>query len=268
MTAFELTQKTRQLLRGPLKHVRKAALATALVPLGAVALPDAAYAQLIQNTSRVDATVTSVGSNFLYEFTVRNTSGGFEVLTDDFVAASIGLPVIIDWELPLFDLDDVSSIQSPFGWDYEIVEPPYETDLGPIWSSYDAGTDPLLDPLQGGDPDLYGPNPEVFENPPYVLHWFADFSQSGGAGAIFPGGFLSGFSFESEFTSRNAPYLASWSEFPPAGGDPPIPGGLFAFGTPNSPARQAAQGIPEPSSLVLLVMAGIPLLSRGRDENR
>jgi hypothetical protein len=259
MSYFELAARSRRLLNGSLKHVRKAALAGALVPLGTVALPDSALAQ--PNTSRVDATVTPVGDGFRYDFTVVNTSEG-GVAT---FGVGGGTPVIVDWELPLFSLDDidVSSIVSPSGWNFEILTPPYDSSQnGTVWTTYDADTDPLLDPLQGGDPDLYGPNPQVFENPPYVLHWFNVCCGSGGAGPIFPGQFLSGFSFESEYSSQNAPYMASWSTFPPRGGDPPIPGS--AFGSPNSPARMAAQGIPEPSSLVLLVMAGSALAISGR----
>jgi hypothetical protein len=172
-------------------------------------------------------------------------------------------PVIVDWELPLFSLDDidVSSIQSPSGWNFEILTPPYNSSYnGIVWSSYDADTDPLLDPSQGGDPDLYGPNPQAFENPPYVLHWYWP-NSSGGAGPIFPGGFLSDFSFESDYSSQNAPYMASWQNLPPRGGDPPIPGS--GFGSPNSPARMAAQGIPEPTTFVMFVMAGSLLAAAG-----
>ena len=256
MSSFELSARTRQLLRGPLKHIRKAALATALVPLGSVALPESVIAQ--ENTSRVDATVTPEAGGFRYDFTVFNTSDG-GVAT--FGSGGGALAAIIDWELPLFALDDidVSSIDGPSGWDFEIVEPPYDTSQNSnVWTTYDPASDPLLDPTQGGDPNLYGPNPEAFDNPPYVLHWFENgLGGSGAAGPIFPGAFLDGFSFVSVYSSRNAPYMASWSDFPPRGGDPPIPGS--GFGSPNSPARQAAQGVPEPSSFVLFVMAGSSL---------
>lgn len=253
MSYFELSARTRQLLSGPLKHVRKASLAAALVPLGSVALTESAMAQ--ENTSRVDAVVTPVGSQFRYDFTVFNTS----------FFSSAGAPIIIDWELPLFELGDLDlgSIQSPFGWSHEIIAPPYNTSQGTnVWTTYDPATDPLLDPMQGGDPNLYGPNPEAFDMPPYVLHWFDDAGLgSGSTEGIFPQSFLSGFSFVSDYSSRNAPYMASWTSFPPRGGDPPIPGS--GFGSPNSPARQAAQGVPEPSTLVLFVMAGSSLLAAG-----
>ena len=221
MPVSTLVQKAKRLLRGTLKHAGTAALAAALVPLGAVAVS-------AQNTSRVDGTVTGTAPNLLYEFDVFNTTT---------------IDSIVDWELPLFDAGDVSNIQSPFGWTFEIVSP--FDDPPSIWD-YDAATDPLLDLLQGGDPDLYGDNPSVLNEPPLVLHWFT-------SGEVFnpidPNESLSGFSFESEFNQQNAPYLTSWDELPPVGGDPPIPPG---FGTPNSPARQAAQAaIPEPASFAI-----------------
>jgi hypothetical protein len=175
-------------------------------------------------------------------------------------SGSGGTPRINNWELPLFDLGDIdlTSIESPNLWDFEIVAAPYDPEFA--WTAYDPDTDPLLDPGQGGDPDLYGPNPEVFDNPPYVLHWYDITFTSAGAG-IFPGEFLSGFSFVSNYSARNAPYMASWVNDPPVGGDPPIPGA--AFGTPFSPARMAAQGIPEPSSFLLFVVACAPLVVGG-----
>jgi hypothetical protein len=251
MSSFDLCARTRQLLRGPLKHVRKAALAGALVPLGSVALMESAVAQ--EGTSRVDATVTPVGSQFRYDFTVFNTS----------ILGSGSTAWLIDWELPLFDLGDLDlgSVDSPPEWAFEILTAPYDTGQGTnVWSTYDPATDPLLDSMQGGDPNLYGPNPEVFDMPPYVLHWYEIDQSSGGIG-VFPGEFLSGFSFISDYSSRSAPYMASWLSFPPRGGDPPIPGA--GFGSPNSPARKAAQGVPEPSTLVLFVLAGSSLLVAG-----
>jgi len=201
-------------------------------------------------SSRVDATITPSGAQFMYAFEVFNTSGGGgEVGTAQF----FGTPVIMDWELPLFSLSDldVNSIVSPLGWQHEIVSP--HTAPPSFWN-YVAADDPLLDPGQGGDPNLYGPNPHVFENPPFVLHWFTDDPETYG---IFPGNSLGGFGFLSDFSPLNAPYLASWVDLPPRGGDPPIPGS--AFGTPNSPARQIAQQ-PEPSTILLAAMCGLGLM--------
>jgi hypothetical protein len=207
-------------------------------------------------SSRVDAAITLQPSGqFLYSFTVVNTSG--------FSAAQTGFftPVIMDWELPFFSLSDfdTSSITSPAGWGYEIVTP-YNAD--PSFWNYNAATDPLLDPNQGGDPNLYGPNPEVFNEPPYILHWVTDDPSQYG---IFPGNSLSGFSFLSSYGPFNAPYLASWVDLPPRGGDPPTPE-ENAFSTPLSPARFAAQRFPEPGTLLLIGAgaAGLLLLRRRR----
>lgn len=210
-----------------------------------VSVTGTASAAIIRPTysSRVDAEIRPVGGRFRYDFTVVNTT----LLAFQFQ----GVPVIMDWELPLFSLDDidVSSITSPEGWTHQIVTPPFP----PSFWNYDADTDPLLDPSQGGDPNLYGPNPQVFENPPYVIHWVTSDPERYG---IRPGGSLPGFGFFSNYAPLNAPYLASWVDLPPRGGDPPIPGS--EFGTPLSPARLGAQQllIPEPATFLMTALFG------------
>ncbi len=230
------------------RGLQRARLLTAL--LAGLVCPLYASAAIIgpDYSSRVDATVTlTSGGQYRYSFTVVNTSFGLSQLD--------GVPVIMDWELPLFSLDDldVDSITSPEGWIHQIVTPP----LPPSFWNYSAANDPLLDPGQGGDPNLYGPNPQVFENPPFVLHWFTHDPETYG---IFPGSSLDGFGFLSSYSAFNAPYLASWVDLPPRGGDPPIPGS--AFGTPLSPARLGAQQflVPEPASFLLLAIGGGMLL--------
>ncbi|MGI9457466.1 MAG: PEP-CTERM sorting domain-containing protein, partial [Aeoliella sp.] len=217
-----------------------------------------------RNTSRVDATVTDNGDGtFLYEFEVFNTS-------DDFFPSGSGAspagggggggggggtPLIVDWELPLFDITDIdeSSITSSSNWGFEIVTD-HDAIVAPnnedVWT-YNAASDPIA---QAGD---YGPNPEVFNTPPVIIHWSTDFAGEPVA-PIFPGGSRSGFSFLSDYSSLGAPYQASWFFLPQNTGDPPIPDS--AFGTPNSPARQAAQGIPEPSTLVMVGFGVLSLL--------
>ena len=232
-----------------------------------------AQAQLNDRSSKVEAQVTDISGTFLYEFTLFNTSD-----------VEIG-PDIVDFELPLFSLDDidVDSILSPDGWTHEILVGKddtsdfYNNPEGPYgdyqWN-YDADTDPLLDLNQGGNPDLYGDNPQVFENPPLIIHWYSEAEDIGDGfflplEPISPGDSLSGFSFESEFSDQNAPYLASWFRRPPLGGDPPIPDNGFT--TPNSPARQQAQmaSTPESSSLFGLGMAlGLGLLSINKKKTK
>lgn len=187
----------------------------------------------------------------MYEFEVFNTSpvltgGGYGRECDE----------IVNWELPLFDIGDLdmASISSPSGWNFELLPPDgtsnyYNTSNSPYHFSkwnWTATNDLLLQE----DPNLYGSNPQVFENPPLVLHWYnpAD-SNRLPTNSIRPGGSLGGFSFLSNFAPKNAPYLASWFSRPPRGGDPPIPNGL-TFATPNSPSRQQAQGSrPSPTTV-------------------
>lgn len=233
---------------GIAQRIRQTTAGLLLALLAVILCPLPASAAIVPGpggySSRVDATVTLTGSGqYLYSFEVFNTTLA--------PAQFQGVPVIMDWELPFFSLNDfdISSITSPPGWRHEIVTPP----MPPSFWNYDAASDPLLDPNQGGDPNLYGPNPEVFNNPPYVLHWVTDDPEVYG---IFPGDSLNGFGFLSNFSPFNAPYLASWVDFPPRGGDPPIPD--QAFGTPLSPARMGAQQflIPEPASVLFLAVGG------------
>ncbi|MDJ0632988.1 MAG: PEP-CTERM sorting domain-containing protein [Xenococcaceae cyanobacterium MO_188.B29] len=239
-------------------------------------------AQAQFRSSRVDSNVTDQGNGeFLYEFEVFNTSGfGYGYGEGD--------EIIVDWELPIFSLDDldVDSITSPQDWTFEIVERDGTIAYSPDTSL--IGTDSLFfnnpagpygqyewdyiaadDPLLIAEPDLYGPNPEVFETPPFIIHWYtlsADDEEIGffPINPIFAQDSLDGFGFESEFTSINAPYLSSWFFLPPVGGDPPIPGGA-GFGTPNSPARQQAQSIttpvPEPGSVLGLLVVGTGIVA-------
>lgn len=217
-------------------------------------------------SSRVDATVTPVGDKFLYEFEVFNTS---PVLSGSGYGGDT-CDEIVDWELPLFDVEDldVTSITSPSSWNFEILPPDGTSDYynnpdspyNPTGWNYTAADDPLLI----ADADLYGSNPQVFENPPLILHWYnpADSSSNLPTNSIFPGGSLGEFSFLSDFAPKNAPYLSSWFNRPPRRGDPPIPFGL-TFATPNSSSRQQAQDIgnpisvPEPGSLLGLLGIGV-----------
>ncbi len=199
-------------------------------------------AMAVPYSSRVDGVITPDGQAYKYEFTVYNTT---EIEEETAVT-----PVIVDWELPLFshfDIDD-NSIVSPEGWTYEIIS---------SWS-YQTANDPVL----AATPDIYGPNPQVFETAPVIVHWFAiTDDETGPTQAIYPGGALSGFGFVSVYASQNAPYLTSWLDLPPITGDPPTPG--HSFGTPMSPARQQAQygsgSVPEPTSFLLFAGLGIIL---------
>ncbi len=218
-------------------------------------------------SSRVDSTVTPQAAQFRYDFTVFNTSEVLELAVAEatlevFQIEPGEIPVIVDWELPIFSLSDVAglnpndpsgAIDSPDGWAVEVIPPDSSTDIynnvdgpyGPYSWDYDAATDPAA---QAGD---YGPNPEVFNDPPWIIHWYLQPNGPGELPAgIFPGDSLDGFGFVSDYSEQAAPYLSSWFFLPPALGDPPIPNDPV-FSTPNSPERQQAQrgAIPEPASL-------------------
>jgi hypothetical protein len=254
---------------------------------------------LATKITSVSTTITPEGDYFRYNFTLKNDSTAGEQIRA--------------WDLPLFSLNDIvpGSITSPGqrlgvggtfqyyrGWNYGLIQgttqgsPVIASDIVPLnanstsrasknffgWE-YNAANDYQL----AANPGQFGPNPQAFENPPYVIHWLTGFASFHGwdyyltdvdAGLennenvriitsptpLYPGQSQSGFSFLSSYSDQNAPYQAYWNSPPVTIGDPPIPGEL-GFSTPNSPARQAAQGsdptIPTPALLPGLVSMGI-----------
>jgi hypothetical protein len=256
----------------------------------------------------VSTTITPEGNYFRYNFTLKNDSTAGEQIRA--------------WDLPLFSLNDIipGSITSPGqrlgegstfqyyrGWNYGLIQgttqgsPVIASDIVPLnarstsraskyyfgWE-YNAANDYQL----VANPGQFGPNPQAFENPPYVIHWLTGFGYAGAGGfdgylynvdgegrsnpdgssdnssitivtsptPLYPGQSQSGFSFLSRYSDQNAPYQAYWNRPPVTIGDPPIPGEL-GFSTPNSPARQAAQDsnptIPTPALLPGLVSMGV-----------
>lgn len=222
------------------RMIVRLALVLTLVPLLSPAA-DAATVVAPPYSSRVDGTVIFSAGQYTYNFQVFNTT-----------ATPATGPLIVDWELPFFSLNDLqlASIQSPTGWTYDILN---------SWS-YDTGNDPVL----AGNPGIYGPDPEKFETAPYILHWYT----SNLANGIAPGNSLAGFSFLSTYNSLDAPYLSSWDGFPPITGDPPSP--ETAFATPDSPARQNWRGpaVPEPSTMAMFAGLGLSLAGRALRRRR
>jgi hypothetical protein len=214
---------------------------------------------------------TDFPGNYDYGYSIINTSTPHAAGFDQ---------VIVDWELPIFALDDVLIVFDPPGWRHEFVTPRqstlyYNNPSGP-YGHYRWSYDPAFDPFIAmvGLTAAYGPNPNVFIDPPYIIHWYtcaleADPSCPDGGNPIREGDSLSGFRLVSFWPERNAPYQASFAYLPPATGDPPIPGRL-GFISPNSPARQAAQnaGVPEPSALILMGLGGAGFLIRRRQSKR
>jgi hypothetical protein len=215
MKSSELKEGCARLLNGALKHARKAGLAAALVPLGAI--PAQAAFLEIGGPPVIESTVTPVGSQYAYAYSIK-LAGGFFYSGD-----------IFGFGIPLFSMTEVESIVAPVGWS------------GSITTAVDAQWDYLttMDSQLLLDPLKYGPNPEVFESPPFVL----TFSGPGVSEVD-----LSGFGFISDYGPANAPFLFDGGE----GVE-----GLVDPLTPLSPERMQAQGVPEPSTFALVVMAGI-----------
>jgi hypothetical protein len=266
-------------------------LAAALVPLGTLGMPNRAEAvAALPYSSHVEGSASDIGGGvFDYQFTVYNDtliggegSGGFG-----------GDYMIVDWELPIFDLDAVSNVLSPVDWWYEIVTPAgviaqtsnandsegalsrYFNTAGGPYDLYGWTWTKEADPVWQADNAVYGPNPDAFLTPTYILHWYTGDSDLEGGPAASPlnpideGDSLGGFSFKSLYGSANAPYMASWYQEPPTIGDPPSPTNPPQF-FPNSP--NAPSFVPAPAALpgALLVMAGMAgfaVLRRRRVEN-
>jgi len=254
------------------KRLGAAALAVALVPLavaGTVSEADAGT-PFPERRSHVEGTATPSGSQFLYQFEVFNTS--------DLLYGEIdGNNLIVNWELPLFSLNgiDVNSIQSPQFWTFEIIDTAgnividgdgntsgvsniYNTD-GPygeyVWD-WTAADDPVFQ----ADNDVYGPDPDQFEDPNLILHWFTlDFE--GPADPIFEDDSRTGFSFLADDGSTNAPYQASWLFDDPTIGDPPTPEGSSIGVVPNNAT------VSEPGMIALFATGLLGLLGLRRRRN-
>jgi hypothetical protein len=114
---------------------------------------------------------------------------------------------------------------------------------------YDASRDATL----AANPGIYGPNPSAFEGITTGIDW-----------RFFRTPLLVGESMELTFNSAyaptSAPYFAVWSLGPPPSLFSETNGGAILM--PNSPAYQATQSIPEPSTLLLLAPAALAFLRR------
>lgn len=159
-------------------------------------------------------------------------------------------PLIVDYEIPLTDPNDIGDIESPGDWGYEIL----------------SDSDYL---------SRYGE-----ENPfdsSYILHWHDNAISWDGAAysgtaeypialtgytAVFGGpayeNQTNGFVFSSNFAPVDGPYASSWQDAARYIADPPLPGGNVGGGG-TVPYQPRNTPVPEPATMVLfgIGMAGI-----------
>jgi hypothetical protein len=231
-------------------------------------------------SSHVETAVVREGDFWRYNFTLFNDSTDGAELTDR--------AELTEWAIPLFSEDDIvaGSITGPGyttrtvsptesyakGWFYALLknESPQKTiietnrsrlgvgdyDTARLRWTYRADQDSYL----ASQSDKYGNNPSAFDSPAYMLRWFTGYGYD--ATPTFsqlihyePDPLTARkslqFSFLSKYLSKAAPYQAQWWGESYTIGDP---------GTPNSPARQSAQGttdVPTPALLPGLASLGI-----------
>ncbi len=289
----DLRSKGRAVIEGLKRHGKVAAAVTALVPLGSIAV-DGANAQSVRS-SYVEGTATEIGPNeYRYEFTLYNTSIGSGGGND--LVVNWELPLFDA------DEDTIRDIRSPEGgfsptsaeeeltpatavvesdWFYEIVvfgtgeivrtDNPlfaagetsgyYGNASGP-YGDYEWDWTKENDPVWQADNDVYGPNPDAWLTPNYILHWYTkDIPDASPADPIRPGDFRTGYSFVSNYGAGNTPYQASWFFQPMTIGDPPSPTSPPDTSIPLSPNNPLTNGVvPEPLTAAMSMLAGAALL--------
>lgn len=266
-----LIERSKAVLSQSLKGTQGVALVAALVPLGSLATQTARALTEIgpEYSSRVDAVLEDMGGGVTrYHFTVVNTTSSYFGIQDPNGYGFV-IPQIVNWELPSFTdpTSIIFNIQSPTGWEYEILYGATVTTLyynnanGPygqyVWS-YDPNQDPQVDANGGNNP--YPLPFSAYDAPPFLIHWYTiDMPESSPANPINPLESLSGFSFDTLVVgSENSPYSSSWFFLPLRLGDPPVPGNQ------NSGVVVPSAFVPEPGSMLLLAGVGAMSLVRRR----
>ena len=289
------------MLRRTLRHASKAGIVAALVPLGMIGLPGQAQAQPQQRSYVAGTATEQVSGRYLYEFTVYNTSTPGDDDDDDGYGYGGGF-LIVDWELPLIVpsgqtwSDVVDTIHSPttypsgpaptfvgeaHTWYYEVINPEdgevYETNNPDFDSTYSEywGTDSGPygeygwtwtkedDPFWQENNDVYGAHPDRWLTPTHLIHWYTpDVPEESPLAPIAPEEWLGGFSFMSDISGGNAPYMASWEFEPSTIGDPPSPqGGGPLPGIPGPTVVPLPAAFPV-AFIVMTGMAGVGYLRR------
>jgi hypothetical protein len=108
-------------------------------------------------------------------------------------------------------LIDPDSLIAPPGWSFQLVNPLPNAE----WWNWNPAGDPKL----GGNAQIFGPDPNVWINPPAFLLMQAQ----NPAAAIQPGANLGGFQFKSAFGPRNAPAQVRDIQDQVFNADPPMP---------------------------------------------
>jgi hypothetical protein len=196
-------------------------------------------ADAVIRTSEVSTVITMDGANFVYNYTVINTSPGDQDVFDPQTEQSLFVwPTIVDFEIPIDSPAVVLSILSPEHWSSEILSASdYETRFG--------------------EPNSFGAA--------FIVHWFTDEPFP-----IVPTGYFDrfetlfyenstdGFLLTSPLGPVNGPYLASWEDDFRQIADPPLPGGTVGGG-----GTLPFSTVPEPAC-TLLLFAGLAVLAGRR----
>lgn len=198
----------------------------------------------------VEGTVTPQADKFLYEYTVT-VGGDFVTLPDDGSSALLGpvsSVIVSEFMLPFFDTGpdtiDPCSISAPGNWAGAMQSP------APAGWSYLPADDP--------DSETYGIDPCLFVDPPAVLVFSTSTPFVDGVGVN--GSVLGGFSFISDYGWGNGPTVLVIEN--------------NAFGEPTTqslfidPPIVISPGhplfVPEPVTLFVMAVGGLPILLRRR----
>jgi hypothetical protein len=182
------------------------------------------YAQWdVTRTSDVSSIVTEDSPGiWTYNFTVINTSPAPQSFLNGNDQEIDVWPLIVDYELPLYDPDVVFDVASPDGWSYEFINADdYESIYGEAnpfgsewiihWQTlellYAAAPVGLIDSFAVVE---YKPIAPVGYNAAFEADYYEDRTD--------------GFIFKSYRAPVNGPYSTSWDDYFRNIGDPPLPG--------------------------------------------